>query len=103
MNRKIEIDLGHMTLTGTSDEFCLHLNDSYKIKKSKIMHNIIMHIKSQSDESELIHNLSIRKAIREWKGHNLLYNLNILYISFHARSASILLLKQLPNLIISDS
>lgn len=55
-----------------------HIEDSYRIKSKKDMRNVLELIRLQTDGRGLaINRLSLRRQVREWRAHNLLYALGI--------------------------
>lgn len=58
---------------------CLTIYDSYKITSEEDMENILFNVRINNTESnyEVLHNRTDKSFIKEWKSHNLLYNLHI--------------------------
>lgn len=55
----------------------IHIENSFKIKKTSDMKNVISLIRQESAPTDLIYSLSETSMIREWKAHNLLYALGL--------------------------
>lgn len=59
------------------DSDSVHIIDSYKIKSTKQMKNIIRLIRYAAVNCEFNYKRTRRSWLREWKAHNILYSLNI--------------------------
>lgn len=55
-----------------------HIEDSYRIKTKRDMRNVLELIRLHTDgEGMAINRLRLRRQVREWRAHNLLYALGI--------------------------
>lgn len=54
-----------------------HIENSYKVKKSKDMRSILERLKVYSNSADALNKISINTMIHEWRAHNLLYALGI--------------------------
>ena len=54
-----------------------YIEDSYRIKKSKDMKNVLDHVRSKAPGEYIVHKRTLKSQVREWRAHNLLYALHI--------------------------
>lgn len=61
----------------TISDKVIHIQDSYKIKTKKEMTEILNSFREQYPENYILKTRSNSSLIREWKGHNFLYELRL--------------------------
>lgn len=54
----------------------LHIENSYQVKKFTEMHSILLTYRHRSPQSQ-VWTRTIKSLIREWRGHNCLYELGL--------------------------
>lgn len=67
---------------------CLHIDKSYRVKKSKFIRYLLEYIHSFDEYKKLQavgYNRTLKSEYREWKAHNFLYKLGI----FRDRTGSV--------------
>lgn len=74
--KKIIIQYNEFILRVSASENNIHIENSYRVKRSSDMKNIIYIIRDTFKDLD-INKRSIGSIINEWRVHNLLYSLNI--------------------------